>query len=162
MKDLIDIIAESLRDREDRHNILTLVESLYFTASKKAFWRPAPAGFKESGLIAIDLITIENSISNNSSIKGITIRSQLIKQIINQAETEETYKDIRVRDELSDDQTEFLKLEVIKTHRNYVTAVMLAELIRDEKRRTRYQQWLTILLPLCTAIITAAIARFWR
>jgi hypothetical protein len=162
MKDLIDIIAESLRDRDDRNNILTLVESLYFTESKKPFWRRASPGSKESALIASDLVNLENSISSRSSIRDVTIRSQLINQLIDQAETEKMYEDIRIRDELTSDQQDFLKLEVIKTNRNYVTAVMVAELIRDEKSRTRAHQWLTILLPVCTAIITAVIARFWR
>jgi hypothetical protein len=51
-------------------------------------------------------------------------------------------------------------LTMIKPHRYYVTAVVLAELIRDEKRKIRIHQPLAYLITILTAVIGATAVLF--
>ena len=164
MKDLIDIIAESLKDRGDRQEILLIVESLYFNDVQKRVWR-RPKASKESTLIAYDIINLENSLKSFNSIQGVRVKSELIKYAMQRVSTDGICKDIETLSEVNSTQKNFFNQEVLKANRNYVTAVMLAELIRDEKRRTKYHQWLAFLLPICTAVISAVaiiLTKYWR
>ncbi len=164
MRDLIDIIAETLRDRTDRENVLLLVENLYFNDVRRSRWRRAMSA-SESTLIAHDIVNLQNSLDNSRSIKGITPKSELIKDALAKVSAEGWCRGIDTLPQVSPTQKDFFESEVLKPHRNYVTAVMLAELIRDERRRTKYNQWLTYLIPICTAIISAAavvVANLWN
>jgi hypothetical protein len=164
MKDLIDIIAETLTNRADRENILLLVENLYFTDVQKSWWRRSSAS-KESTKIAHDIINLQNSLNVFRKIEGVPIKSELMRQAVNTVNADGECKGILSWREVNSDQKEYFEMQVLTPNRNYVTAVMLAELIRDEKRRLKYNQVLTYLIPICTALISATAAviltKFW-
>ncbi|HLL16775.1 MAG TPA: hypothetical protein VK388_17080 [Pyrinomonadaceae bacterium] len=157
MKDLIDIIADTLRERDakEREDILLLVENLYFNDVRKFKWIKS---FFASNLtlIAQDIINLQNGIDKFNSIKDVRLRSEFIKAKVDKISKDGMCAGIKTLPEVDNEQRKFFVLQVIKPNRSYVTAAMLAELIRDEKRRTRTNQALTYLIPILTALITAA------
>lgn len=157
MKDFIDIIAESLKDRPDRANVLLLVENLYFTDVLKSRWRRSPAS-KESARIAHDIINLQNSLDVSRRIEAGGIKSELMRRAVQEVSAEGECKGILSGREVSPEQKEYFERYVLNPKREYVTAVMLADLIRDERMRLRYNQTLTYLLPICTALISATAA----
>jgi hypothetical protein len=166
MKDLIDIIADTLshRSSHERDDILLLVENLYFNDVRRPKWRKLLSP-RETTLIAEDIMNLQNSVEKFNSIKGVNVKSKLIRAVVNNISTDGESRGIESLQTLTKGQRDFFEVEVIKRHRKYVTAVMLAELIRDEKRRIRNNQWLTYLIPILTALIAASaviLNRRWR
>ena len=165
MKDLIDIISETLRDRADKENILLLVENLYFIDVQKSWWRRSPAS-KETTKIAHDIINLQNGLEVLKKIQGVPINSQLIRDAVDKVDADGECQGILSWSQVNPIQKDYFEKKVLKPNRNYVTAVMLAELIRDEKRRLKYNQRLTWLITICTALISATAAivltKFWR
>src|SRR6187551_1242526 len=81
MKDLIDIIADTLKDRADREEILLIVENLYFTDVQRSWWQRSPAS-KESTKIAHDIINLQHSLNVFRKIKGVPIKSDLMRHVV--------------------------------------------------------------------------------
>lgn len=167
MKDLVDIIAETLRERDDRDSILLLVENLYFEDAKKPWWRRHSSA-NESTNVAHDIVNLKNSLDTYNKIEGVPIKSVLIKDAVDKIDADVNSKGIKTSQDMTEQKDYFVR-KVIKANRNYVTAVMLAELIRDEKRRIKYNQLLTYIIPICTALISATavilaviLTKFWR
>jgi hypothetical protein len=166
MKDLIDIIADTLRERDsrEREDILLLVENLYFNDVRK-FKRLKSFFASNLTLIAQDIVNLQNSIDKSNSIKNVRLRSKFMKAKVDKISRDGMCAGINALPEVDDEQRKFFLLQVIKPNRSYVTAAMLAELIRDEKRRTRTNQALTYLIPILTALITAGaviLTQPWR
>lgn len=116
-------------------------------------------------MVAHDIINLQNSLDTSKKIEGVPIKSDLINDAVNKIDADVMCKGIKALEVVSPTQKEYFELKVIRPNRNYVTAVMLAELIRDEQRRLKYSQLLTYLIPICTALISAAaviLTKFWR
>jgi hypothetical protein len=163
MKDLIDIIADTLRDRQpkEREKILLLVEHLYFNDVIRSTWRRSLFS-REALLRAHDIVNLRSSIANFNSIEDVKLKSNLLKNAVENISAGGMFEGIASLPELDGEQKDFINRAVIRPHEYYVTAVLLAELIRDEKRRLRNNQWLTYLIPICTALIAAAAIIFTR
>jgi hypothetical protein len=154
MKDFIDIIADTLKERELREKVLLHVENLYFNDLRRFKWLKSFFA-SELILIAQDVVQLQSSINNRNSIKGINPRSKLMQAEVDRISEDGLCAGINELPEVSEEQKKLFEKLVIKPNRPYVTAAMLAELIREEKRKNRTHRWVTYLIPLITAIITA-------
>ena len=155
MKDLIDIVAQGLGESDSKEEILSLVETIYFSDARRFGWLKSLFA-SDSTLIAQDIVRLTSRLKNFNSISGIRYRSRLIEEKIDRISGEGVYAGVKYAQELDEEQRGFIEAEVIEPHRSYVTAVMLVELIRDESRRSRSTQLITYLVAILTALITAS------
>jgi hypothetical protein len=159
MKDFIDIVADTLKDRRsgERDEILLHVEQLYFNNIRDP--KPhGPLSSSESVKIAQDIINLQNAIDSSNSIAGVTYQSPLIESAVDALSKDRNSLKIRTLPTLDEKQLNYLNTALLGRFRYYVTAVMLAELIKDEKRRVKNDQWLKYIMPIITSIIGAAVA----
>jgi hypothetical protein len=160
MKELIDIIADTLRERNtrERKDILLLVEDFYFNDLRRFKWLKSFFA-SDLTLIAQDVVNLQNGINNSNSISKVKLKSPLMQAKVDEISADGTCAGIKTLREVDEEQKQFFQLQVINPHRSYVTAAMLAELIRHEQRRARTNQVIAYLIPILTALI-AAVAVF--
>lgn len=154
MKDLIDIIADTLKERELREKVLLHVENLYFNDLRRFKWLKSLFA-SELILIAQDVVQLQSSINDLNSIKDVRLRSKLMRAEVDKISEDGTCAGIKVLPEVSPEQKALFLQGVVNPNRSYVTAAMLAELIREEKRKNRTHRWITYLIPLLTAVLSA-------
>lgn len=161
MKDFIDIVADTLKDRraDERDEILLHVEQLYFNNIRDPK-NHGPLSSSESVKIARDIISLRNALDRSNSIAKVTYQSSLIEGAVNTLSKDRNALNIRTLPEINESQLKYLNEAVLGRFRYYVTAVMLAELIKDERKRVRNDQLLKYIVPIITSLIGAAVALF--
>lgn len=163
MKDLIDILADTLDAEPTRKaDVMRLVEYLYFENIRGSFiWKIIgrhfyPIAKSETFNIAQDIINLEKSINLKLTIKNVDLKSKTISEKFNNSAI---LKNIKALDKLTVsenlDHKDQLNKNLLKDYRYYVTAVMIAELIQDEKSKVAYRQVITWGIPIVVALIVS-------
>jgi len=167
MKDFIDILADRLEGNKNKDDILRLVELLYFNHIRSS-WR-SRLDKTEAHKIAQDVILLENGVVIHSTIKGkdkelksntIKRKFDLLKDDKNTNQLSENYSDYFMEEFLTPKAKSTILAQILGEYRYYVTAIMITELILDEKRKIRNGKIISASLTLIVTLIAAFITAF--
>ena len=143
MKELLDFLQLSYADEPNKAKIIIeTIQRLYFSYVKHP-WKFLR--FSEEYRIANDLLNLERAISDKRSIRGLNLRSRMLKE--NHMVTTLGLKD-------SLENWDVAQLEsLIGSNKYYITSVFIADIISMESQANALKWIITVIVSMITAII---------